>query len=181
MKQLGCYIYPDIHIYEDMCNMDQLVEKLPKEVKNILEGESNRAVRLLELAQPLEQKVYEIKIDISKIKDDIEEIKNDIVLIKRALGIRDKLVRIEETMEINMMKRLDDILYENLSLEQILKKPMSEQVTETRVMIEEIKKWQEIINSNLWTIFEIINKKPKFKEELEEEQHEKKTIYSRKR
>ena len=59
MKQLGCYVNPNIEDLLQVYNLNDLLEKLPIETRNIIDQEQQKykVDRLIELSKPLEKKI----------------------------------------------------------------------------------------------------------------------------
>ena len=57
-----------------------------------------------------------------------------------------------------MLKALEEIEIKEVSRNKILKQSMDEKIKQTRILSEEIKKGQEVINRNIWEIYKEIEK-----------------------
>ena len=166
MKQLGCYVNPNIEDLLQVYNLNDLLEKLPIETKNIIDQEQQKykVDRLIELSKPLEQKLYDLRKEVVNNTTELAYIKVNIRQIMKALGIEKKIEPIIEKPQINMMnmeemlKALEEIEIKEVSRNNILKQSMDENIKQTRILSEEIKKGQEVINRNIWEIYKEIEK-----------------------
>ena len=166
MKQLGCYVNPNIEDLLQVYNLNDLLEKLPIETKNIIDQEQQKykVDRLIELSKPLEQKLYDLRKEVVNNTNELAYIKANIRQIMKALGIEKRIEPIIEKPQINMMnmeemlKALEEIEIKEVSRNNILKQSMDENIKQTRILSEEIKKGQEVINRNIWEIYKEIEK-----------------------
>ena len=166
MKQLGCYVNPNIEDLLQVYNLNDLLEKLPAETRNIIDQEQQKykVDRLIELSKPLEQKLYDLRKEVVNNTTELAYIKANIRQIMKALGIEKKIEPIIEKPQINMMnmeemlKDLEEIEIKEVSRNNILKQSMDENIKQTRILSEEIKKGQEVINRNIWEIYKEIEK-----------------------
>ena len=166
MKQLGCYINPNIKDMLQVYNLDELLEKLPIETRNTIDKEQQKYKidTLVELSKPLEENLYDLRKEIVNNTTELAYMKANIRQIMKALGIESKIEPINENPQINMMnvknmlEAIEEIEIKEINKNKVRQQTKDENIKQTRILSEEIKKGQEVINKNLWAIYEEIEK-----------------------